>query len=87
MTQNEMILEHFKTNTYLTRRQAMVTYGIGNLPARINELRESGVVIITDSKKSKKGNRYGKYRLETEEERMKRENGGAENADGQDCRQ
>lgn len=75
MTQNEMIMEHFKNNTYLTRRQAMVTYGIGNLPARIKELREDGIVIVTDSMKSRTGSRYGMYRLETEEERCERING------------
>lgn len=81
MTQHELIMEHFKTNTYLTRRQAMVMYGIGNLPARINELREEGIRIITDSKKSKRGTKYGRYRLETEEERKERENGRTANAD------
>lgn len=87
MTQNEMIMEHFKRNTYLTRRQAMVTYGIGNLPARIKELREEGIMIITDSKRSRRGTTYGKYRLETEEERKERLNGRAQNANNEDLRQ
>lgn len=75
MTQIELIMEHFKNNTYLTRRQAMVSYGIGNLPSCINVLRQHGVQIVTEKRKSKKGSSYGAYRLETEEERREREDG------------
>jgi len=67
MTQNELVLEYLKTHKYITRRDAMIHLKIGNLPARINEIRERGLAnIITETSKTK--SRYAMYRLATEEE-------------------
>lgn len=67
MTQNEMILAYLKENQYITRRDAMIHLGIGNLPARINEIRVRGLAnIITETSPSK--SRYAMYRLAKEGE-------------------
>lgn len=67
MTQNEIVLEYLKTHKFITRRSAMIHLGIGNLPARIQEIRERGLAnIITETSKTK--SRYAMYRLATEEE-------------------
>jgi len=64
MTQNEILLKHLRSGKGITRREAMLKYGIGNLPARINELRAKGYNIITEKRKSASGDTYGAYRLE-----------------------
>lgn len=67
MTQNEMVLEYLKSHTYITRRDAMIHLGIGNLPARINEIRDRGMAnIITETSSTK--SRYAMYRLAKEGE-------------------
>lgn len=67
MTQNELVLEYLKSHKYITRRDAMIHLGIGNLPARINEIRERGMArIVTETSNTK--SRYARYRLATEEE-------------------
>ena len=69
MTQNEKIMKHLKAGKTLTRRQALLQYGIGNLPARIHELRASDEVIrngweiVTDTKKNRTSGTHGAYRL------------------------
>lgn len=64
MTQKEKILNHLKRNKYLTRRTAMNVYGIGNLPARIGELRAAGFDIVTVPKKGKGDfKNFGAYML------------------------
>ena len=64
MTQNEMIVEYIREHGYITRRDAMIQLGIGNLPARIQEIRYRGINIITERSDSK--SRYAKYRIEEE---------------------
>lgn len=67
MTQNEMVIEYLKRHKYITRRDAMIHLGIGNLPARINEIRVRGMArIVTETSKTK--SRYAMYRLATDEE-------------------
>ena len=56
-TQCEMIIRHIDENGSITRAEAMKLYGIGNLPARINDLRNAGYDIETVTEKGK--NRYG----------------------------
>lgn len=56
-TQCELIIRHIDEHGSITRKQAMRYYGIGNLPARINELRNAGYDIETVTEKGK--NRYG----------------------------
>lgn len=63
MTQNEMILNYLKDHKHITRREAMLKLGIGNLPARINEIRMRGLAnIVTDTSNTK--SRYAIYRIE-----------------------
>ena len=69
MTQNELILAHLKQGRTLTRRQALLDYGVGNLPARIHELRASDEVIrngwdiVTERKKNRNSGTHWAYRL------------------------
>lgn len=80
MTQNELILAHLKKGKTLTRLQAMLEYGVGNLPARIHELRASdevirnGLDIITERKKSRSGGTHVAYRLVKKEGEGVRQN-------------
>ena len=56
-SQCELIKRHLDEHGSLTRKEAMNLYGIGNLPARINDMRKAGYDIETVSEKGK--NRYG----------------------------
>lgn len=65
MTQNEIVIEYLKIHKHITRLEAMTKLGIGNLPARINEIRSRGLAnIITDTSNTK--SRYAIYRIEEE---------------------
>ena len=50
MSQKTRILGHLKRHKTITPMQALSNYGCYRLAARIAELRESGVKIITTSK-------------------------------------
>lgn len=67
MTQNELVLDYLKTHQFITRRDAMIHLGIGNLPARIQEIRERGLANIITEKSNTKS-RYAKYRIAREDE-------------------
>lgn len=67
MTQCDMVLWHLQNEGTLTRAQAMMTYGIVELPARICELKRRGYNIT--STKGSSYNHFGKitfniYKLE-----------------------
>lgn len=68
MTQNEAVLKHLKTEGSITSMEAFEKYGITRLSARISNLREMGVPIVTKFITVK--NRYGgktsfaEYRLD-----------------------
>ena len=68
MTQNELVLDYLKTHKFITRRSAMIHLGIGNLPARIQEIRERGLANIITEKSNTKS-RYAKYRIAREGEK------------------
>ena len=68
MTQNELVLEYLKTHKFITRRSAMIHLGIGNLPARIQEIRERGLANIITEKSNTKS-KYAKYRIAKEGEK------------------
>lgn len=68
MTQNERLLKHLQSGKSITRAEAMWDLRIGNLPARINELRAKGYNIITEKRRSASGDTYGAYRLEQNNE-------------------
>lgn len=48
MTQNEFIRKFLNNNGELTPTVAKETFGIRNLRARINELRQQGVFVVTN---------------------------------------
>ena len=68
MTQNEKILDYMERNGSITPLEAMNELGIMRLGARIFDLKEQGVGIITERVKGE--NRHGeattfaRYRLE-----------------------
>ena len=70
MTQKQKIINHLKKHKYLTGKTAMNLYGIGNLPARIGELRASGFDIVTVRRQGKgEFKNYGAYTLAERGER------------------
>ena len=68
MTQEEQILEYMERNGSITPLEAMNEFGIMRLGARIYDLKESGVKIITETVTSRnragKRVRFARYRLE-----------------------
>lgn len=70
MTQSDMILEYIERNGSITPMEAMNELGVMRLGARIFDLKEQGVPIITERVKGE--NRRGevttfaRYRLEKE---------------------
>ena len=57
LTQRDIVLWHLQNEGTLTRAQAMMTYGIVELPARICELKKLGYNIT--STKGTSHNRFG----------------------------
>lgn len=70
MTQEEKILDYMERHGSITPLEAMQELGIMRLGARIYDLKESGVKIITETVKGKNRDgeptRYARYRLEKE---------------------
>lgn len=61
--QTEIVLTYLRTHKELTTRKAVTDLNIMCLPKRIEELRKSGVPIITTYRTSPSGVRYGVYTL------------------------
>lgn len=59
MTQNEKILRHLKQYGSITTMDAFMMYGITRLSARISDLRDKGIEIISKTEKSR--NRDGRW--------------------------
>ena len=68
MTQEEKIIDYMERHGSITPLEAMEEFGIMRLGARIYDLKESGVKIITETVTSKnregKQVRFARYRLE-----------------------
>lgn len=74
MAQNEMILEHLLKGWSITPLEALNSYGIFRLGARIYDLRSRGIRIETENAKGSNGKHFARYWMEPEEiERVKRE--------------
>ena len=58
MTQNEFIRKHLNSGNAISPQDAREVFGIQNLRARINELRQQGVFVVTD-----RSNNVTKYSL------------------------
>jgi hypothetical protein len=61
MTQNDQILAHLRAGHTLTRVEAIITFRVFNLTARITELRDAGHDIRTRIKRDANGARYAEY--------------------------
>jgi len=61
MTQSETIVSHLKQYGSITPLEALTRYGIMRLAARVNELRNEGIDIVSDLKVHD-GRRYASYR-------------------------
>lgn len=68
MTQTEKILDYMERNGSITPLEAMTELGVMRLGARIWDIKESGIVIITETVTGKNRDgeptRYARYRLE-----------------------
>jgi hypothetical protein len=64
MTQNQILLSHFKKANSISQREALVDYSIQSLTKRISELKAMGHNIQTQFKKHPvTGQRYARYVL------------------------
>jgi len=61
--QTRMILAHLERRRSISFMEALVTYGISRLSARIFELRSCGYPIVTDMRRDEAGKAYARYRL------------------------
>ena len=50
MTQNQKILKHLQTAGSITVREALVEYSVSSLTKRIQELREAGHVVVSNTR-------------------------------------
>ncbi len=64
MTQNQIILKHFKKAKSISQREALVDYSIQSLTKRISELRGMGYKIKTVHKYHPvTGQKYARYTM------------------------
>ena len=64
MTQNDILIAHFKKAKSISQREALVDYSIQSLTKRISELRDMGYNIVTYYKMHPiTGQRYARYVL------------------------
>jgi len=64
MTQNQILIAHFKKAKSISQREALVDYSIQSLTKRISELKAMGHNIQTQFKKHPvTGQRYARYVL------------------------
>lgn len=61
--QARMVLSHLERRGSISPMEAIITYGITRLAARIFELREIGITVITSLKRDEKGKPYARYTL------------------------
>ena len=62
MSQNEILIQHFKKAKSISQREALVDYSIQSLTKRISELRGMGYNIKTQHKKHPiTGQKYARY--------------------------
>ena len=64
MTQNDILIAHFKKAKSISQREALVDDSIQSLTKRISELRDMGYNIVTQHKTHPiTGQRYARYVL------------------------
>lgn len=61
MSQNDSLLDHFKSGKSITRLEALFSFGIQNITARICDLRDEGWDVHTKIKTDPKGRKYAEY--------------------------
>jgi biotin operon repressor len=64
ISQNQILLRHFKKTKSISQREALLDYSIQCLSKRIQELRDAGYTIETQHKRHPTtGQRYARYVL------------------------
>ena len=63
MSQKDLIFEHLRTQGSISPVEALVVHGIARLAARVQELRDGGLHIITTMSRDFNGRRYARYTL------------------------
>lgn len=61
--QAQKVLKHLKRKKSITPLEAIGVYGIYRLAARIHELRQAGIAVITQMNKDEQFRPYARYRL------------------------
>lgn len=64
MTQNTLVLNHLRSGKSITPLEALKSYGIFRLGARIWELKQSGYDIKSKIVKNKQGKHFSSYFIE-----------------------
>jgi hypothetical protein len=63
MSHKELIMNHLKNKGSITQMEALVTYRCWGLRARISELKQAGVPIVSEIHRDSTGKRYVKYSI------------------------
>lgn len=61
--QARQVLNHLEKRGSISPMEAIITYGITRLAARIFELREIGITVLTNLKRDENGKPYARYTL------------------------
>lgn len=61
MTQTQTVLNHLQRRGSISPMEALVSYGIYRLAAKIYDLREEGFGIHTEMKRDEAGHKYARY--------------------------
>jgi len=62
--QARKVLSHLERRGSISPMEAIITYGITRLAARVFELREIGITVLTTLKRDENGKPYARYTLQ-----------------------
>ena len=63
MSQYETVMNHLEQHGTITSWEAITNYGITRLADVVYKMRNDGVVVVTETAESDKGNKYAIYHL------------------------
>lgn len=66
----DTVARHLRSRGEITPMQALVTYGIYRLAARIHDLRNEGWPIETEMKQDEAGHKYARYFIKSKSRRI-----------------
>ena len=66
MTQKEILRNHLETVGSISPVEALVVHRIGRLAARVCDLRDEGMNVLTNMSTDTTGHRYARYTYEKE---------------------